>query len=311
MPLQRLKYTVTKRLSGERLDHALDALIDSVSRSQAQKLVRRGAVRIGGKVITRSNGRVQKGAEITVELEVPPPRVAVIYEDEDLLVVVKPAGLLTHAADRMAGDPTLADELNAKYGPLALSRGVERPGIVHRLDRETSGVLVVARTDEVLDQLQNQFRERSVLKIYLALVSGVVTEPAGFTLDGHLDAVPGKVDRQRVVSTGGKEARTDISVEESFGTHSLLACTLHTGRRHQIRVHLAEHGLPVVGDPLYGTEKQRDLPPGVPPTPRLALHARTLAFNHPRSGERLTFESEMPGDLAPTLKALSGLRGAL
>jgi len=205
----------------------------------------------------------------------------------------------------------LADDLNRRFGPLPDSRGEERPGTVHRLDRETSGVLVVARTEMALAHLQDQFRERSVQKVYLALASGCPAEIDDFTLDGALGPVPGKADRQAVLSEGGKDARTTISVERSFGTHSLLACTLHTGRRHQIRVHLAEHSLPVVGDPLYGTERQRPLPPGVPSPPRLALHAQLLGFDHPATGDRVRFEAPLPADLSPTVNALAALRDAL
>jgi 23S rRNA pseudouridine1911/1915/1917 synthase len=307
MAIQRSTYVIPKKLAGERLDRALELLVGDLSRSQLQKLVRRGKVRMGGKVVARSNGRVQKGTEIQIEREAPKPVVTVLHEDADLLVVVKPSGLLTHGADRKPDADDLASQLDRKYGPLPTSRGLERPGIVHRLDRETSGVLVVARNEETLEALQDQFRQRSVLKIYHCLASGAPLETE-FTMNEPLGPVPGKADRQRVDQADGKDARTDVSVLQSFGSHSLLACTLHTGRRHQIRVHLAARGYPVLADPLYGSEQQRPLPDGIASPPRLALHAQALAFVHPTSGERLHFETDFPIDLQPTTQGLREYR---
>ena len=307
MAVQRSTYVISKKISGERLDRALELLVGDLSLSQAQKLVRRGKVRIGGKVVARSNGRVQKGAEVQVEREAPKPSISVLHEDADLLVVVKPTALLTHAADRKPDSDDLASQLDRDYGPLPTSRGLERPGIVHRLDRETSGVLVVARNEPTLEALQDQFRQRSVLKVYHCIASGVPLE-TDFTMDEPLGPVAGKADRQCVDHANGKDARTDVTVLQSFGSHSLLACTLHTGRRHQIRVHLAARGFPVLADPLYGSEQQRPLPEAVPSAPRLALHAQALAFTHPTSGERLHFETELPLDLQATEQGLRDYR---
>lgn len=307
MSLQRSTYVVPKKLAGQRLDQVLEAMIGDLSKSQLQKLVRRGKVRIAGKVVLRSNGRVQKGTEIQIEREAAKPTIKILHEDADLLVVVKPSGLLTHAADRKPDSDDLAAQLDRDYGPLPISRGLARPGIVHRLDRETSGVLVVARNEETLEALQDQFRQRSVLKIYHCLASGVPLE-TDFSMDEPLGPVAGKADRQCVDHADGKDARTDVTVLQSFGSHSLLACTLHTGRRHQIRVHLAARGFPVLEDPLYGSEQQRPLPDGIPSAPRLALHAQALAFYHPTSGERLHFETELPVDLQPTEQGLRDYR---
>lgn len=310
MPIERSTHTVPKKLSGERLDHVLEELVEGLSRSQLQKLVRRGKVKVGGKVVARSNGRVQKGTAIELEREVPPPTVEILHEDQELLVVVKPAGLLTHGADRVPDALDLASQLDRRFGPLPTSRGLERPGIVHRLDRETSGVLVVARTEEALEALQDQFRRRSVLKIYQCLCSGTPLE-SEFTIDDPLGPVPGKADRQQVDQAQGKEARTDFGVLQSFGPHALLACTLHTGRRHQIRVHLAARGLPVLGDPLYGSQQQNALPDGVPAPRRLALHASKLAFVHPGSGQRMEFEAALPADFQSTVDGLQAHRDAV
>ncbi|MFT7169783.1 MAG: 23S rRNA pseudouridine1911/1915/1917 synthase, partial [Paracoccaceae bacterium] len=303
MAVQRITYVVPKKLSGERIDRVLELMVEDLSRSQLQKLVRRGNVRIAGKVITRSNGRVQKGTSIEIEREAPPPTIGILHEDEDVLVVVKPPGLLTHGADRLPNADDLASQLDRRFGPLPTSRGDERPGIVHRLDRDTSGILVVARHEQALEILQDQFRKRTVLKIYHCLSSGTPLETR-FTMDDPLGPVPGKADRQRVDRAGGKEARTVFEVLQSFGSHTLFACALHTGRRHQIRVHLSAQGHPVLGDPLYGSQQQRPLPDGVATPGRLALHAQALAFAHPRTGERMEFEAALPADLQRTVDGL-------
>ncbi len=303
MPAPTERFTVPKALTGQRLDKVLEALVDGYSKAQLQKLVRRGHVRLRGKRVVRSNGKVNKGDEITIEHDPvtavpPPPEIEILYEDDELLVVVKPTGMLTHGTDRAKGDD-LAAVLDVKYGPLPTSRGIERPGIVHRLDRETSGVLVVARDEATLVALQDQFRSRSVEKDYLALVSGHVTE--SMRIDEPIGPVPGKSDRQQVDHADGRDAVTDIDVLESFEAHTLVSCRIHTGRRHQIRVHLAAHGYPVVGDPLYGTKRQVPLPTG---QSLLALHALRLAFDHPRTGERLAFEAPLSTEFDDALRSL-------
>ena len=299
----RQTLVVPKALAGERLDRAIEALTGDLSRSQAQKAVRRGDVQLDGKRVVRSNGTVSKGQTVSVERDAPPARV--LHEDATLLVALKPAGWITHRADR-SDAPDLAAHLDERFGPLPTARGDERPGIVHRLDRETSGLLVVARTDAALDALQDQFRARTVTKRYLAVVSGVPRADE-LEFEGAIGPVPGTLDRQRV-DPDGKPARTDVRVLARAPQHALLECTIHTGRRHQIRVHLAEAGFPVLADPLYGTKSHRPLPRGVAPAPRLALHAGHLAFDHPVSAERASFDAPLPPDLAPLTAAL-GLVG--
>lgn len=298
----RTEYVVPGALAGERLDRVLESLLDGVSRSQAQKLVRRGDVLVAGKRIVRSNGRVDKGARIVVESEAPPPELRVLYTDDDLVVVVKPAGALTHATG--AGDRiAVAQRLAQMFDDLPTDRGGLRPGVVHRLDRETSGLLVFARNSDALQRLQDQFRARSVTKLYLALVSGV-PDQTEFTIELPIGPVRGKADRQGVDPTSGKEARTSVRLVTGFSRHALLECRIHTGRRHQIRVHLAELGLPVLGDPLYGTKRARPLPPAVPAVPRLALHASALGFDHPSTGARMEFTEPLPSDLDALAEAL-------
>ena len=251
-----------------------------------------------------ASSRVARYQLIAVEREVPEPAIDVLHEDEELLVVSKPPGLLTHG---IAGSDAqhMARLLEASHGPRPRTRGEERPGVVHRLDRETSGVIVVARTEAALEALQDQFRERTVLKRYLAIVSGAPGAIEPLSIDLPLGPVPGKADRQWVDHDRGKDALTLVRLERALGGHSLVDCTIHTGRRHQIRVHLAERGYPVVGDPLYGTKRQRALPAAVPRPPRLALHAAVLAFDHPRTGERLEVSAPLPPDLAGIVEALA------
>ena len=306
MPPEFDRIEVPGSLAGQRLDRVLDQLEPDLSRSQLQKLVRRGRVRLNGKRVLRSNGAVPRGAVLEIAREEPggpqggggPAEATVLHEDADLLVVVKPSGWLTHAADR-ARAADLAAHLEARFGPLPTSRGVDRPGVVHRLDRETSGVLVFARSEAVLRALQDQFRAHTVGKRYLALVTG---RPApSFTVDAPLGPVPGKADRQMVDAADGKEAVTEVELVEQFERHALVACTIRTGRRHQIRVHLTARGLPVAGDPLYGTRAHAPLPGG---RLRLALHAERLAFDHPGTGERVAFEAPLPRDLSAAVEAL-------
>lgn len=304
MPKRRDRLKVPKPLAGQRLDRVLEGLFPDLSRSQLQKLVRRGAVQVAGKPVIRSNGRINGGVEISLERDVPAPTIQLLHEDDAILVAVKPAGMLTHAADR-SDDPDLAALLDQSHGPLPTSRGLERPGIVHRLDKDTSGILVVARTEEALAHLQDQFRARSVTKHYLALVSEVPVSDT-FTVDAPLGPVPGALDRQQVDMTEGKEAITDVEVLERFAHHALVRCSPRTGRRHQLRVHLTERGHPILTDPLYGTKRARPLPAGIAAAPRLALHAESLAFDHPTTGERLTFTADLAPDLAATLTSLRG-----
>lgn len=297
----RIQFTVTKALAGQSLDRAIEALTGDVSRSRAQKLVRRGDVTVDGRRVVRSNGKVQAGMRIGLERERPPTEV--LFQDGEILVVNKAPGLLTHAADRADGDDDLAAELDRRFGPLPTSRGIERPGIVHRLDRETSGLLVVARTEEALDALQQQFKERAVHKTYMAIVCGVPGEDT-LRCDAPLGPVPGTMDRQGVDRERGKPAVTVVEVAARGARHALVHCTIETGRRHQIRVHLAEAGFPVLGDPLYGTKKAVPAPANVPAFERLALHAWRLGFAHPGTGEAMSFEAGPPHDLTRLSEAL-------
>ncbi|MCB1396811.1 MAG: RluA family pseudouridine synthase [Rhodobacter sp.] len=326
----------------DRLDKALARDVPeaaALSRSRLAKLIAEGAVRVDGAVVTDLKAKVAEGAavEITVEapveLEARPQDIPleVIWEDGDLIVVNKPAGMVVHPAPGTP-DGTLVNALLFHCGDsLSGIGGAKRPGIVHRIDKETSGLLVVAKTDRAHHALAAQFEKHTVERRYLALVHGVPDagdprlkgvrgvsfEPGGVIkittrLDRH------KVDRQKqaVFFDRGRHAVTRARVLEVFGTPPQLAlveCRLETGRTHQIRVHMTHAGHGLVGDPVYGGRRKASpaaLPKGaaevVAAFSRQALHAASLGFAHPVSGDWLAFEAPLPADMAGMLAALRG-----
>jgi 23S rRNA pseudouridine1911/1915/1917 synthase len=301
-----IRETVPAALHGERLDR-LVSLITGCSRATAAALVADGAVRVAGGVVTSGKHRLAEGdpVEIDADLDagpaiVPDPavEVVVVHEDDDVLVVDKPAGLVVHpGAGHATG--TLVHGLVARYPELAGVGEPDRPGIVHRLDRDTSGLLAVARTPVAYDRLVRALAGREVERTYLALVAGLPEADAGM-----VDAPVGRSSREptrMAVSTRGKEARTRYAVERRWDRSgvSLLRCRLETGRTHQIRVHLAAIGHPVVGDATYATGRRPHVD-----APRLFLHACRLAFDHPVADGRVEAESPLPADLAAVLDAL-------
>jgi 23S rRNA pseudouridine1911/1915/1917 synthase len=291
---------VPASLGGERVDKAV-ALLTGLPRSEVNQLVEAGAVRVGGRPVASRSRKLVAGDELEVEVPPPPDRslvpdpsveVPVVFADEHIVVVDKPAGMVVHPG---AGSPggTLVHGLLATHPDLAAVGGDEtRPGIVHRLDAGTSGLLVVARTDQAHAHLVAQLSARTVERRYRALVHGLVAAPAGL-IDGPLGRHPKDPTRFAVV-VGGKEARTRYEVvdrRERIGQPTtLLVCRLESGRTHQIRVHLSALGHPVVGDVAYGGQAVLGLS-------RPYLHAFRLSFDHPATGERVAFESPVPPDL--------------
>jgi 23S rRNA pseudouridine1911/1915/1917 synthase len=304
-------------LSGVRLDVAIARAWSDLSRARAQALIAGGHVRLAGEGCKASH-RVRAGDELAVEIPPPEPSglvaqdlpLAVLYEDAAVLVLDKAAGMVVHPA-RGSPHSTVVNALLHRLGPGAPGGG--RLGLVHRLDKETSGCLVVARTDAALAALQGQFKGRSVGKTYLALCHGALPDR------GILDTFYGRHPRDRMRYTGrvrsGRRAVTEWTVRERFGDAATLAeVTLHTGRTHQIRVHLAEAGHPLLADEPYGGRRREARLPADHPARRAAeaigrqgLHAWRLAFDHPVTGRRLTFEAPIPEDLQ---RALAILRGA-
>lgn len=281
--------------AGRRLDTVVAGIPEVETRSLAERLIADGAVLVNGHRRPKSH-RLEAGDRLEVELphraELVPRGLAldVVFEDEHLLVVDKPAGLVVHPAPGGRGE-TLA------HGLLALGAAggdPMRPGIVHRLDRDTSGLLVVARSDEAYARLSDAIRHRLVDRRYLTLVRGT---PRSRT--GRISAPIGRDRRDRtrrsLDTDSPRDAVTWFEVRETLGERTLLEARLETGRTHQIRVHLQSIGLPVCGDPVYGVAD--DLGLG-----RQFLHAYALSFDHPFTGERLTFESPLPADLAAALE---------
>lgn len=287
-------FHLPEHLAGERWDRALASLCPDLSKARLQKLARAGDVTVDGKRLTRTNG-VARGGEAVRVCGVEAPPLEVLHEDEHVAFVVKPSGLLTHPTGK-GEDDSLAARAVQRFGDLPKGKGQHRPGIVHRLDRETSGVLVIARTQKAMNSLENQFRERTVQKRYDAWVIGNL-EDDEFEVDDPLEPEGARGDRQQVAAPGrGQSAHTRFRRIASAGTLHWIECSPITGRRHQLRVHLASRGLPILGDPLYR-------PPAsvkaLAQSPRLALHARELTIRHPATGDGLRVRSELPDDLAP------------
>ncbi len=287
---------------GERLDKYVSQEMPALSRSRVQQLIVEGLVTVNG-IPVKASYRLQQGDEIlarippTEEVKLVPQRIPlnVVYEDEDLVVVDKPAGMVVHPAHGHQ-DGTLVNALLARYPDLPFDED-NRPGIVHRLDKDTSGLIIAAKNEGARRNLQLQFKEGQVEKTYLALVEGKV-EPRR----GMIDAPIGRDGRHRkrmaVVQRGGREAVTEYQVLEHLGDYTLLEVRPRTGRTHQVRVHLAFIGHPVVGDTVYGYRKQRL---GLK---RQFLHAQRLGFHLPSSGEYMALTSESPPDLRQVLDRL-------
>jgi len=318
---RRLYATFEPAEAGERLDRALARRFGDLSRSRIKHLVEEGRLAVDGATITDPSWRVKPGQRCV--LTVPPPAVSrpepqsipldIRYEDEHLVVLVKPAGLVVHPAP---GNPdrTLVNALLAHCGAsLAGIGGVKRPGIVHRLDKDTSGLMVVAKTDLAHERLAADFAARRIERAYLALVWGVPTRRSG-EIDAAIGRNPANRKTMAVVKRGGKRAVTHYRVLRSFGdVASLIECRLATGRTHQIRVHLAALGHPLIGDAVYGRSRgrKRRLPDALRSAletfPRQALHAAKLGFTHPASGEKLVFSDKIASDINELITFLEAL----
>jgi 23S rRNA pseudouridine1911/1915/1917 synthase len=297
--------------AGGRLDVFLASVLGDLSRSAIQRLIKDGHVLVDGKP-SKSNQPVKPGQGIAVDMPAPAdatPKpealpLRILYQDADLVVVDKPAGMVVHPAAGHAGG-TLVNALLHHVTDLSGIGGEKRPGIVHRLDRGTSGLMVVAKSDRAHEALARQFRDREVEKDYLALVWGEVM--AGRRIDAPIGRDPSNRKKMSAKSRRSREAVTRIVRAEHFGRALTLAqVAIHTGRTHQIRVHLSTIGHPVVGDPLYGGVHRRV--PGdlraVAHLDRPFLHAARLVFAHPADGRRMEFESELPDDLQRVLDDL-------
>jgi 23S rRNA pseudouridine1911/1915/1917 synthase len=299
--------------AGQRLDRALADAVPSLSRERLKALMLEGAVTVAGKRPTPSL-RVVGGEEVSVSVPEAAPAtaqaqqipLAIVYEDADLIIVDKPAGLVVHPA---AGnlDGTLVNALlHHCAGQLSGIGGVARPGIVHRIDKDTSGLLVVAKTDLAHEGLAKQFATHSIGRRYLAVVAGRPSPPAG-RIEGAIGRHPVHRKKMDIVSPGkGKHAVTHYRTLQPLKDAALVECRLETGRTHQVRVHMASSGHPLLGDPLYGRARasHRDILKSLG-FGRQALHARSLQLVHPRTQENLAFESPVPSDIQELIEALA------
>ena len=313
--VRHLHLVLTADDDGARLDQAIAAHAPALSRSQVHRLIKDGRVQL-------SKGRakpalaVWAGLEVDVDIPAPPAQTAeaealplsVLYADDEFAVIDKPAGMVVHpAAGHRTG--TLVNALLHHVGGLSGVGGANRPGIVHRLDRGTSGVMVVARTDQAHRALAQQFHDREVRKVYLALVWGAMK--AGQTLSKPIGRDPRQRQKMSSRSRKSRSALTRVERVELLGGVSLVHVSIGTGRTHQIRVHLSEAGHPVVGDALYGG-RRKSVPPRLAALSKLDrpfLHAFQLSFAHPADGRSMVFEAPLPTDLDGVLSALRRASG--
>ncbi|XGC80765.1 RluA family pseudouridine synthase [Bdellovibrio bacteriovorus] len=324
---QKITVTASADMDGLRLDKALALIAEVGTRSRASHLIENSLVTLNGKLAKPSVA--VKEADL-IQITLPPPvsselqkfdlKLDVIFEDDDLLVINKPAGLVVHPAAGHAQD-TLVNALLAHTDDLSMKFGEERPGIVHRLDKETSGLIVIAKNDQTHEALTAQFKERSTHRIYFAVCIGTAKNLSG-TIKSFLARHP--LDRKRYASVLGNDKRPLQDKEDppSIGkwavTHyevlhrksglSYLKLKLETGRTHQIRVHLSENGLPIAGDALYGADKKiknveaKNTQEDLKSLTRFLLHAAELGFTHPRTKERMSFKQDWPEDIQGYLK---------
>ncbi|TDN93177.1 RluA family pseudouridine synthase [Microbacterium sp. BK668] len=294
-------------LDGARVDAALAKML-GFSRTFAADVAEAGGVRLDGRLLAKSE-RLRGGAWLEVEWEerrgpevipVAVPDLGVVYDDDDIVVVDKPPGVAAHPSVGWEG-PTVLGALAAAGYRIATTGAAERQGVVHRLDVGTSGLMVVAKTERAYTALKRAFKEREVEKIYHAVVQGH-PDPLAGTIDAPIGRHPTH-SWKFAVTPAGKDSVTHYETLEAFPGASLLEIHLETGRTHQIRVHMAAHRHPCVGDPLYGADPTLSARLGLA---RQWLHARELSFAHPLTGEWVTFESEYPADLAHALAVLRG-----
>jgi 23S rRNA pseudouridine1911/1915/1917 synthase len=308
VPPGPLALTLPASAAGARLDRALADLFPGHSRTVVASWIDEGRVVVDGAALP-GKARVRGGEHVVVD--VPPPRptelvpeartLAILHEDDAILVLDKPCGLTVHPGSGRR-DGTLANALVHHLRGLPTLGGADRPGIVHRLDKDTSGVMCVAKTEAAHRALSRAFAARTVRKEYLALVHGRVEGESG-TIDLALGRSSAGRTRMAVRETGGRVAVTEWRVEERLPSHTLVRCFPRTGRTHQIRVHWRAKGHPLVGDPLYGWKSS----PGDALAGRLMLHAHRLAFDHPTTGKPVAFEASAPADFLDAVERLRAL----
>lgn len=303
--METITLEVKPENEGERLDKFIADNSD-ISRSYAAKLCDEGLVTLSDKQLKKKD-RVSVGDKIVIQIPEPTELsvegedipLDIVYEDSDVIVINKPQGMCVHpAVGNESG--TLVNGLVYHCGnELSAINGVIRPGIVHRIDKDTSGLLIVAKNNDAHLKLSEQLKERKALRKYIALVNGNIREDSG-TVNKPISRNPSDRKKMAVVA-GGREAVTHFNVLERFGQYTLIECILETGRTHQIRVHMASIGHSIVGDPLYGIKKEKFNLNGQ------LLHAKTIGFEHPSTGKMIEFSSEIPEYFENVLKKLRKL----
>ncbi|WP_282020760.1 RluA family pseudouridine synthase [Planomicrobium okeanokoites] len=299
--MEDLTIQVTEEMAGQRIDKAVSAMDEDWSRSQIANWVKDGAVRVNGEIVkpnykVRLEDVIIATPPVLEELDVVPEdlNLEIVYEDADVLVVNKPKGMVVHPAPGHSHG-TLVNGLMHHCTDLSGINGIVRPGIVHRIDKDTSGLLMVAKNDASHTSLVNQLVRKSVTRKYIALVHGHIPHDKG-TIEAPIARDPKERQNMAVVDKG-KHAVTHFRVLERFGDFTLVECRLETGRTHQIRVHMKYIGYPLVGDPKYGPKKTMDIG-------GQALHAEVIGFDHPKTGEYMEYSAEMPEEFAELLESL-------
>ncbi len=304
--MKTIKMLVGEDGEGLRIDAYINENIEEFSRSYLQKLIGDGNVRQDGTKVMKKNYRLKKG--MILELTVPEPEkiqleaqninLSIIYEDEGLLVINKDKGMVVHPAPGNY-DGTLVNALLYHCDSLSSINGVIRPGIVHRIDKDTTGLLLVAKNDMVHKNLSEQLKDHSITRVYYALVEGIIKEKSG-TVDAPIGRDPSNRLKMAVVENG-KNAITHFEVLRSFKDTTLVKCKLETGRTHQIRVHMSYIGHPIVGDSSYGFKKKRHS------FSRQALHAKKISFYHPVEKRTMTFTCPMPEDMKKLIEKMKAM----
>jgi 23S rRNA pseudouridine1911/1915/1917 synthase len=319
MTNESLSFTIDAERAGSRLDSFLASVMEDVSRTRLQRAIEDGDILVNERV-SKPSYRLRLGDQIDVDLPEPPPvelrpepiPLNIVFEDDDLIVIDKPAGMVVHPGSGISSG-TLANALVHHFNQLSDKAGLIRPGIVHRIDKDTSGLLVVAKNDFTHERLSDQFRDRKVFKLYLALVYGRIKNERG-EIDSNIGRDPRHRTRMAVVRGGaGRPALTIYEVDRRLlhgsDEFTLLRVQIKTGRTHQIRVHLTSIGHPVVGDSTYGGGRDKSIRSSTTRSAinslnRQFLHATRLELIHPRAGELLKFESRLPADLDAFLRAI-------
>lgn len=304
-------FIIEEEFDGTRVDLVLSLLMPDLSRSYIQKLLADGFALKNDRIIASKKEKVFTGDLISLEL--PEPKeleikgqdipLDIVYEDDSLLVVNKAKGMVVHPAPGNYENTLVQGVLYHCKGRLSSINGTVRPGIVHRIDKDTSGLLMIAKTDIAHQSLAKQLEEHTITRIYHAVVYHNIIEDEG-TVNGNIGRNPNNRLKQKVLQEGGRKAITHYRVLKRFGSFTYIEAQLETGRTHQIRVHMAYKKHPLLGDQVYGPKK------GPIKATSQVLHAKTLGFDHPITGERMEFDSELPSDFQELLKKLSHIDSA-